>query len=149
MPSSLPFRNVLRQLLRLSDGGIAALDFYPSLIDQPPVPGEKVVVVMHGLTGGSHESYVRAALTDLTKPKSEGGLGMRGVVMNFRGCADSPIVTRRLYHVRTFPNRRSSDAYLIILSSFILLGRRYWRSQSYDALSHAQGFQRCAVFWSG
>ncbi|KZS96676.1 AB-hydrolase YheT [Sistotremastrum niveocremeum HHB9708] len=101
-----------RQLLRLSDGGIAALDFYPSLIDQPPVPGEKVVVVMHGLTGGSHESYVRAALTDLTKPKSEGGLGMRGVVMNFRGCADSPIVTRRLYHAGDTGDLKATMLYL-------------------------------------
>lgn len=40
------------------------------------------VVVAHGLTGGSHESYVRNVLAWVIKPKSEGGLGGRGVVVN-------------------------------------------------------------------
>jgi len=84
----------------MTDGGIVALDIFPPLDKFPAQPSEKVVVVMHGLTGGSHESYVRAALYELTKPVSQGGLGMRAIVMNFRGCAGSPIVTRRLYHVR-------------------------------------------------
>jgi len=35
---------------------------------------------------GSHESYVRAILAPAITPKSEGGLGFRGVVVNFRGC---------------------------------------------------------------
>jgi len=40
------------------------------------------VVVCHGLTGGSHESYVRNVLAWVVKPKSEGGLGGRAVVIN-------------------------------------------------------------------
>jgi predicted alpha/beta-fold hydrolase len=35
---------------------------------------------------GSHESYVRAILAPACAPVSEGGLGYRAVVVNFRGC---------------------------------------------------------------
>lgn len=44
---------------------------------------------------GSHESYVRAILAPATTPKSEGGLGFRAVVVNFRGCKDAPATTYR------------------------------------------------------
>jgi predicted alpha/beta-fold hydrolase len=36
---------------------------------------------------GSHESYVRNVLAPACTPVKEGGLGYRGVVVNFRGCA--------------------------------------------------------------
>lgn len=52
-----------------------------------------------GLTGGSHESYIRAVVTQAIKPKSEGGHGMRAVVMNFRGCGYPSVLTsNQLYH---------------------------------------------------
>ena len=35
---------------------------------------------------GSHESYVRAILASAVRPKFQGGLGYRGIVVNFRGC---------------------------------------------------------------
>lgn len=38
------------------------------------------------LIGGSYESYVRSILAAACMPKSEGGLGYRGVVINCRGC---------------------------------------------------------------
>lgn len=43
-----------------------------------------LVVVCHGLTGGSYESYVRNVLARVIKPKEEGGLGGRAVVINVR-----------------------------------------------------------------
>lgn len=42
---------------------------------------------------GSHESYVRAVLAPAVAPKSEGGLGFRDVVVNFRGCKGIPITS--------------------------------------------------------
>lgn len=42
---------------------------------------------------GSHESYVRAVLAPAVTPKSEGGLGFRGVVVNFRGCKSTPVTS--------------------------------------------------------
>jgi predicted alpha/beta-fold hydrolase len=35
---------------------------------------------------GSHESYVRSVLAPACTPVEQGGLGYRGVVLNFRGC---------------------------------------------------------------
>ncbi|KAI6109175.1 AB-hydrolase YheT [Pisolithus croceorrhizus] len=58
-----------RTMLRLKDGGTFNL--------RPDAP---IVVVLHGLTGGSYESYVRAILSPVCLPPSEGGLGYRAVV---------------------------------------------------------------------
>lgn len=63
----------------------SALDITPP--DHQSLPPEcPTVVVCHGLTGGSHESYVRNILVWVARPRAEGGLGGRGVVVNFRGC---------------------------------------------------------------
>ena len=79
--------------------GLLALDVNPPLNTHPVRDNEVVVVVAHGLTGGSHESYVRAALSTLTLPINECGLGLRAVVINSRGCNNSPVITPKLYHV--------------------------------------------------
>lgn len=76
-----------RTLIRVPDGGTLGLDFTPTKQQAPDLPDDTpIVVVQHGLTGGSYESYVRSILASACKPKSEGGLGFRGVVINFRGC---------------------------------------------------------------
>ena len=77
------------------------MDITPPLSTNPVVECENVLLVAHGLTGGSHESYVRSVLSRVTRVPSSGGLGMRAVVLNFRGCNGSPVVTPRLYHVST------------------------------------------------
>ncbi|KIY64253.1 AB-hydrolase YheT [Cylindrobasidium torrendii FP15055 ss-10] len=85
-----------RTYVQLTDGGTVGLDFTPveggELADDTPI-----VVVLHGLTGGSHESYVRNILARACAPVEKGGLGYRAVVMNFRGCAGTPITGRQLY----------------------------------------------------
>ena len=60
---------------------ISGLDFTPTHFDSLP-DDTPTVVVCHGLTGGSHESYVRNVLAWVTKEQSEGGLGARAVVVN-------------------------------------------------------------------
>jgi len=40
------------------------------------------LVVCHGLTGGSHESYVRNVVAWAIKPVKQGGLGARAIVVN-------------------------------------------------------------------
>ncbi|KAJ7019908.1 AB-hydrolase YheT [Mycena alexandri] len=95
------FRNVdqvwyQRHLLRLLDGGTLGLDFVPSdaamAKDDAPI-----IVVQHGLTGGSHEPYVRAILAPACTPVEQGGLGYRAVVVNFRGCSGVPITSPKFY----------------------------------------------------
>ncbi|KAK0459701.1 Alpha/Beta hydrolase protein [Desarmillaria tabescens] len=85
-----------RQYIRLLDGGTLGLDFAP--VDSSQLkPDTPIIVVQHGLTGGSYEAYVRAILYPACTPVEEGGLGYRAVVINFRGCAGVPITSSMLY----------------------------------------------------
>ncbi|KAJ7632595.1 Alpha/Beta hydrolase protein [Roridomyces roridus] len=85
-----------RHLLRLRDGGTLGLDFAPA--DSSNLSRETpIIVVLHGLTGGSYESYVRSVLAPACKSVREGGLGYRAVVVNFRGCAGVPVTSPQLY----------------------------------------------------
>ena len=83
--------------------GIASLDSKPML------------VTLHGLSGGSHEFYLRHVLAPLFKQNG----GWEACVVNSRGCAMSKITTGVIYNARstwdlrqtvkwlkkTFPNR--------------------------------------------
>jgi len=86
-----------RILLRTLDGGTIGLDSTPPASERTLDDDTPIVVVLHGLTGGSHESYVRAILAPVCTPIEEGGLGYRGIVVNFRGCAGVPITSPQLY----------------------------------------------------
>lgn len=72
-----------------------------------------MIVCLHGLSGGSHEIYLRAVLQPLVEQ------GWEACVVNSRGCAKSSITSELLYNARstwdirqvikwlrkTFPNR--------------------------------------------
>ncbi|KAF0683104.1 Aste57867_24792 [Aphanomyces stellatus] len=83
-----------RQTVGLSDGGIVTLDWTSppgvprSEINRPDVP---TVVIFHGLTGGSGDNYVCIVVDKLIRQ------GWRVVVMNARGCAQTPVLTARLF----------------------------------------------------
>jgi predicted alpha/beta-fold hydrolase len=62
----------------------SGLDFAPYNHAELP-DGTPTIVVCHGLTGGSHESYLRNVLAWAVRPKEEGGLGVRAVVVNVSG----------------------------------------------------------------
>ncbi|KAI8976072.1 Alpha/Beta hydrolase protein [Pilobolus umbonatus] len=81
-----------RELLDMPDGGTVALDWAPTSknIDKENTP---TLLVLHGLTGGSHESYIRALLEVLVYPP----FNYRAVVMNCRGCANSDLITPQTY----------------------------------------------------
>ncbi|KAJ4479033.1 Alpha/Beta hydrolase protein [Lentinula aciculospora] len=99
-----------RTYLRLMDGGTLGLDFTPpgnTFPDDAPI-----IVVCHGLTGGSYEAYVRAVLAPACAPVSEGGLGYRAVVVNFRGCAGVPVTSKQLYSAGWTDDLRMATIYL-------------------------------------
>ncbi|KAF5364641.1 hypothetical protein D9758_005639 [Tetrapyrgos nigripes] len=100
-----------RTYLRLTDGGTLGLDFTPpersSLPDETPI-----IVVTHGLTGGSYEGYVRAVLGPACTPVERGGLGYRAVVVNFRGCAGVPITSQQLYSAGYTDDLRTALMYI-------------------------------------
>lgn len=78
-----------RTLIRLPDGGTLGLDVCPPSTTKEARELAKdtpIVIVQHGLTGGSHEPYVRSILAAACAPKKKGGLGFRAIVINFRGC---------------------------------------------------------------
>ncbi len=104
------------KLLEVPDGGVVAIDITPPL-SEAPVDDRPILVCMHGLTGGSHESvrslnflqrclglrlcclqYIRSVLSVLTTPKEQGGHGWRGIVVTSRGCSNAPLRTPKLYH---------------------------------------------------
>jgi uncharacterized protein len=78
-----------------------------------------MLIVLHGLSGGSHEVYLRQALAPLLTPDKEGIVRWEACVINSRGCAQSRITSSVLYNARatwdtrqtvkwlrkTFPNR--------------------------------------------
>ncbi|KAI5886093.1 AB-hydrolase YheT [Schizophyllum commune H4-8] len=100
-----------RQFIRMRDGGTVGMDWAPadqfSVSDTAPI-----IVIKHGITGGSHEPYVRCILDVATAPVSQGGLGYRAVVCNFRGCAGIPITSPRLYSSGATDDLRQELAYI-------------------------------------
>ncbi|RDW83920.1 putative hydrolase, alpha/beta fold family [Aspergillus mulundensis] len=100
LPSGLPERTAM-----FSDDEFAAL---PSDDTKP------MLVVLHGLSGGSHELYLRHVVHPLIADQ-----GWEACVVNSRGCAQTKISTGILYNARatwdvrqtvkwlrkTFPNR--------------------------------------------
>jgi len=62
-----------------------------SSLDETPM-----VIVLHGMSGGSSEAYVRDVLASLTK-----GGEWAGCVLLSRGCAKSKITSRLLYNGRS------------------------------------------------
>ncbi|KAF9514146.1 hypothetical protein BS47DRAFT_1343474 [Hydnum rufescens UP504] len=87
-----------RTLIQAPDGGTLGLDMCPAPADAPDLPPDTpIIVVQHGLTGGSYEPYIRSILARACAPKSDGGLGFRAIVVNFRGCAGVPVTSPQFY----------------------------------------------------
>ncbi|KAF9332927.1 hypothetical protein BGZ91_011500 [Linnemannia elongata] len=80
-----------RELLSTPDGGTVSIDWAPSL-KQLPADSTPTLVLLHGLTGGSYESYIRALVDHVTKV-----YGYRCVVFNARGCANTQVTSPQLF----------------------------------------------------
>ncbi|KAI8868954.1 AB-hydrolase YheT [Ramicandelaber brevisporus] len=79
-----------RELVDLPDGGSIALDWAQTDDATGSTP---TLVMLHGLTGGSHEAYVRS----LARSLLDSGIPYRVVVMNARGCGGSKLTTPRMF----------------------------------------------------
>ncbi|POM76305.1 Serine protease family S33 [Phytophthora palmivora] len=104
-----PMINYKRQLMKLPDGGIVSLDW--ALLHDQNVPSQmsdlnlsasttwleevestrRTVILLPGLTGGSPENYIRSTIARLHE------LGWQCVVLNARGCANTPVTTAQLF----------------------------------------------------
>lgn len=84
--SSLPLISYRRERWELDDGDFIDIDWLDNLVDSP------LVVLFHGLEGGSCSHYARSIMGTLRDK------GWRGVVVHFRGCSGSPNRLPRAYH---------------------------------------------------
>ncbi len=106
-----------RRIIQFPDGGVSSADFVlpkPETISTDPTDelpprtrllSEKeidlmrsedtkpIMIALHGLTGGSYESYVRSVLSILSSPE----YNFECVVLNSRGCAKGKISTPQLF----------------------------------------------------
>ncbi|KAI9487331.1 MAG: Alpha/Beta hydrolase protein [Benjaminiella poitrasii] len=81
-----------RQMLEFENGGVASLDW---AVPSSPLPEDTpTVVILHGLTGGSHENYIRGLLQIITRPP----INYRAVVYNARGCGFTNVKTPQLFN---------------------------------------------------
>ncbi|KAI8333037.1 Alpha/Beta hydrolase protein [Chlamydoabsidia padenii] len=81
-----------REYIGMDDGGQVALDWFPPLPDEPLID-TPTLVCLHGLTGGSHESYIRGILEVITAAP----FSYQSVVINSRGCGKSELKTPQLF----------------------------------------------------
>lgn len=102
-----------RQLLELPDGGIVSLDWaLPLRKDGSATPlaeidrNKRTVLVLPGLTGGSREHYIRSAVHCLRRK------GWQVVVLNARGCADTPLATPHFFCIAYTSDVRYVARYL-------------------------------------
>lgn len=80
-----------RELLDRPDGGTVAVD-YEQLEPGTELPEDApVVLVLPGLTGGSHDTYVQHMVINARKA------GFRAVVFNSRGTSDAPVTSPQFY----------------------------------------------------
>ncbi|KAL3159563.1 hypothetical protein ABBQ38_009979 [Trebouxia sp. C0009 RCD-2024] len=80
-----------RQPITTTDGGTVALDwFQPRGYAKLPTD-TPVVLVLHGLTGGSREGYCKWMCTSIAAK------GWRPVVLNYRGCAGLQLTSPAVY----------------------------------------------------
>lgn len=89
-------------MLRLKDGGVASLDW---VVPQTLLPDNTpTVVLLHGLTGGSHETYIRGLLQVICRPP----INYRAVVFNARGCGFTKIETPQLFNAAVTDDLREA-----------------------------------------
>lgn len=96
-----PKVNYEREIIPLPDGGQASVDWaIPPLTkeeDKPSLPStiredeKAIAVILHGLTGGSQEGYVKCLATEFMAN------GYKTVVFNSRGCAGTQLISPQLY----------------------------------------------------
>jgi uncharacterized protein len=76
-----------RERVEIGDGDFWLFDWFDT-----PAAGAPLVVLFHGLEGGSQSHYARALAEHLA------GIGWRCVVPHFRGCGGEPNRLPRAYH---------------------------------------------------
>mmetsp|Transcript_35862 Transcript_35862/g.91647 ORF Transcript_35862/g.91647 Transcript_35862/m.91647 type:complete len:652 (-) Transcript_35862:188-2143(-) len=80
-----------RDLLSMEDGGTVAVDWLSGPTVNALPKSAPMLVLLPGLTGGSHDSYV----AHMARAAAEAGI--RPVVFNSRGTSDAPVTSPQFY----------------------------------------------------
>ncbi|CEG37382.1 serine protease family [Plasmopara halstedii] len=134
-----PIINYRRQLLKLPDGGVVSLDWallhdqkVPNLVTdlnksattswwRDVDPSRRTMILLPGLTGGSLENYIRSTIAKLHSLK------WQCVVLNARGCAQTPVTTAQLFcsaytHDLRYVVKQLSEKYNFAREAFVGVG---------------------------
>lgn len=86
------FAYARREPFRMHDGGVVYVDWLCEA-------GDAVVLVVHGVTGGSGEAYVQWQCASLAAAAAAAGVGggLAICALNFRGCNNTTLHTERAY----------------------------------------------------
>ena len=80
-----------REYFKASDGGLIALDYHIKGLKQNP---NRLILILHGLTGGSNTSYIKDIVDGLEYCDNS-----RVICINFRGINNSPLTNTTTYNV--------------------------------------------------
>ncbi|KAJ3327445.1 hypothetical protein HDU76_011797 [Blyttiomyces sp. JEL0837] len=80
-----------REILNMPDGGVVSIDWSPNPSSESFDQSRPLLVILHGLTGGSHETYVQDLVLESNKKN------FNTVTVNFRGCANTELKSPQLY----------------------------------------------------
>lgn len=79
-----------REELLTNDGGVIGLDYHIKTMNIIP---KRVILIMHGLTGGANSSYIKDIVEGF-----EDDPDTRVICINFRGINNTPLKTFQTYH---------------------------------------------------
>lgn len=98
----VPYLKYKREFVDLPDGGHMSLDWSPIHNRYEEVDDMRILVILHGLTGGSECNYMKHAALNGYR------FGFRTVSVNFRGI-DSPLKN----HVQTDFSKTDDIAFVL------------------------------------
>ncbi len=108
-----------REMFNLSDGGTIAIDWVIDHEGGIPVPGSSqkrpILALFAGLAGGNDNLYFYSMMRDAIntyKIKEGSCQGYKCVVVNFRGAANVPMTSPKLYWLNTWEDVRDPIEYI-------------------------------------
>ena len=82
-----------RDLVRLEDGGEAALDWAIFVhVEDTFSTDTPILILMPGLTGGNHDIYIADTIYEAAK------YGYKAALLNHRGCSNSKLKVHQLLY---------------------------------------------------
>jgi predicted alpha/beta-fold hydrolase len=96
-----------REYVNTHDGGVISFDWVVKSDAKEDIKSDKLLVVLHGLTGGSESSYIKEILEEYNKLP-----GFKIVAINYRGVSGSPLLTPSIYHAGYTEDLRTALSYL-------------------------------------